>query len=36
LYVNGKIRPNETIPGIGEDKMNDGEAKFKYEIFDIL
>jgi hypothetical protein len=34
MYLNGKMRPAETIPGIGEGevKKNDGEGKFKYSI----
>jgi hypothetical protein len=36
-YVNGKMRPVETIPGMGEGiRENDREAEFKYDIFDIL
>jgi hypothetical protein len=33
-YVNGKMRPFETIPRMGEDgiKENDGEAKINYNI----
>jgi hypothetical protein len=38
MYVNGKIRPVRTIPGMGgeEVKENDGGGKFKYDIFDAL
>jgi hypothetical protein len=38
MHVNGKIRPIETIPGMGwgEIKENDGGGKFKYDVFDIL
>jgi hypothetical protein len=38
MYVNGKMRPVETIPGVGgrEIKENDGRDEFKYDIFDIL
>jgi hypothetical protein len=38
MYVNGKIRPIETIPGIRrvEIKENDGECEFNYNIFDTL
>jgi hypothetical protein len=34
MYVNGKIRPNETIPGIGggEIKDIDGGSEFNYDI----
>jgi hypothetical protein len=36
MYVNGKMIPVETIPGMGEGeiKENDGEGEFKYDIFD--
>jgi hypothetical protein len=38
MYVNGKMRPAETIPGmgVGEIKVNDGGCEFNYDIFDIL
>jgi hypothetical protein len=38
LYVNGKMRPVETIPGKegGRIKENDGRGKFKCDIFGIL
>jgi hypothetical protein len=37
MYVNGKMRSVETIPGIGQGiKENDGGGEFKYDIFDIL
>jgi hypothetical protein len=41
MYVNGKMRPVETVPRVrGEEegglKENDGESEFKYDIFDIL
>jgi hypothetical protein len=38
MYVNGKMRPVETIPGMGEKgiKKNDGEGEFKYNTFVIL
>jgi hypothetical protein len=29
MYVNGKMRPVETVPGMGEMKKNDGGGKFK-------
>jgi hypothetical protein len=34
MYVNGKMRPTETISGMreGEIKENDGGGKFKYDI----
>jgi hypothetical protein len=39
MYVNGKMIPIETIPGMGGQKVikeNDGGGEFKYYIFDIL
>jgi hypothetical protein len=38
MYVNGKMRPVESILGMGEEgiKENDGGGKFKYVIFNIL
>jgi hypothetical protein len=38
VYVNGKMRLLETIPGMGRGKIkeNDKGGKFKYDIFDIL
>jgi hypothetical protein len=38
MYLNGKMRPIETIPGIGGRwvKENDGVSEFKWDIFDIL
>jgi hypothetical protein len=38
MYVSGKMRPVEIIPGMGEgkDKENDGGGDFKYAISDIL
>jgi hypothetical protein len=38
MYVNGKMRPVETIPGMGGRgiKENDGGSEFNYDIFDIL
>jgi hypothetical protein len=34
MYVNGKMRPAETIPGMGGEgiKENDGGGKFNYDI----
>jgi hypothetical protein len=34
MYVNGKMIPVETIPGIGEGRMkeNGGGDEFKYDI----
>jgi hypothetical protein len=38
MYVSGKMRPAETIPGMGGGgiKENDGEGEFKYDIFGLL
>jgi hypothetical protein len=38
MYVNEKVRPTETIPGMhgGRVKENDGRDEFKYYIFDAL
>jgi hypothetical protein len=36
MYVNGKMRPFEAIPGMGGIKENDGEGELKYYIVDIL
>jgi hypothetical protein len=38
MYENGKMRPVETIPGMGGGrlKMNDGGGEFNYDIFDIF
>jgi hypothetical protein len=39
MDVNGKMKPVETIPGIGrggEKRENDGEGEFNYDIFRIL
>jgi hypothetical protein len=37
MYEDGKIRPVETIPGMGgRIKENDGRSEFNYYIFDIL
>jgi hypothetical protein len=38
VYVNGKMRPVETMPGMGGEgiKENDGGNNFKYDIFDVL
>jgi hypothetical protein len=38
MYVNGEMRPVETIPrmGVGGIKENGGGGEFKYDIFDIL
>jgi hypothetical protein len=38
MYVNGKMKPVETIPGSGEGQMKEhgGGCEFKYDIFNIL
>jgi hypothetical protein len=38
IYVNGKMRPVETIPGMGEGRIkeNGRGGEFKYDIFVIL
>jgi hypothetical protein len=38
MYVNAKMIPAETIPGMGEGgiKESSGGGKFKYDIVDIL
>jgi hypothetical protein len=38
MYVNGKMRPVETVPGMGEGgiKENGGGGEFKYDILDLL
>jgi hypothetical protein len=38
MYVNTKMIPVETVPGIGggERKDSSGGGEFKYDIFDIL
>jgi hypothetical protein len=36
MYVNGKVIPVETIPGMGEGRENGGEDVVKCDIFDIL
>jgi hypothetical protein len=37
MYVNAKMRPAETIPGMGgrRIKENGGRGELKYDIFDI-
>jgi hypothetical protein len=34
MYVNGKMRPAETVPGMGEGRVkeNDGRDEFNYNI----
>jgi hypothetical protein len=38
MCENGKMRPVETVPGMGERgiKENDGGGEFNYDVFDIL
>jgi hypothetical protein len=36
MYVNGKMRTVETVPGIGRRKKNGGGSEIMYDIFDIL
>jgi hypothetical protein len=38
MYVNAKMTPVETIPGMqgGKRKGDNGGGKFKYDIFDTL
>jgi hypothetical protein len=37
MYVNVKMSPVATIPGMGEGKKGDDRgSEFKYDIFDIL
>jgi hypothetical protein len=40
MYANGKMKPAETIPGMGFRgaviKENGGGDEFKYDIFDVL
>jgi hypothetical protein len=36
MYLNVKIIPAETIPGMGGIKESSGGGEFKYDIFDIL
>jgi hypothetical protein len=38
MYVNGKMIPVETIPGMvgGGIKENEGGIEFKYDVFDIF
>jgi hypothetical protein len=38
MYVNAKLIPVETIPGMGGGRIKEGEEgdEFKYDIFDIL
>jgi hypothetical protein len=37
MYVNAKMIPVETVPGIRGEGMgeSDGESEFKYDVFDI-
>jgi hypothetical protein len=36
MYINAKMTPVETVPGIGGMKESSGGIEFKYDIFDIL
>jgi hypothetical protein len=38
MYINGKLRPVETVPGMGgvRIKENGRGGELKYDIFDIL
>jgi hypothetical protein len=39
MYVNGKVRPAERIPGLGVGggiKENDGGGEFNYDVLDML
>jgi hypothetical protein len=38
MDVIGKMRPVQTIPGMGGDRImeNDGGGEFTYDVFDIL
>jgi hypothetical protein len=38
MYINGKMRPVESIPGIegGGIKDNGGRGEFRYDTFDTL
>jgi hypothetical protein len=38
MYVNGRMRPVETVPGMGEGgiKEKDGRSELNYDIFDML
>jgi hypothetical protein len=38
MYINAKMIPVETIPGMGEEgiKESDGGSEFKYDIFGTL
>jgi hypothetical protein len=38
MYVNGKTRHVETIPGMGERRIKDNDegSEYKYDIFDIM
>jgi hypothetical protein len=37
VYVNGNMRPAETIPGWGKRRIKEkgGKGEFKYDVFDI-
>jgi hypothetical protein len=38
MYVNGKMKPVGTVPGMDRRgiKDNDGGGEFKYDIFDVF
>jgi hypothetical protein len=38
MYVNAKMIPAETIPGMGEERIKEsrGGGEFKYDIFNTL
>jgi hypothetical protein len=38
MYINGKILPVETIPGMGKRRIkeNCGQGEFNYDVFDIF
>jgi hypothetical protein len=36
MHVNGKMRPVETITGVGGEKENDGGGELKNDILDTL
>jgi hypothetical protein len=37
MYINRKMRPVETISGVGKEiRENNGGGEFKYDILDVL
>jgi hypothetical protein len=32
MYENGKMRPVETLPGMGEGRISDGRGELNYDI----